>query len=163
MGRLLLLFILVPAVELALLIEVGRVIGTPGTLGIIVLTGAVGASLARRQGLRVLRDLQAESAAGRLPADSLMDGAIILLAGALLITPGILTDVFGFLCLVPATRALGKRAVRRRFEQAVREGSIVMMGGLGGSPMPGPGGPVVDVTVEPEPQPHSKKTRPNAD
>ncbi len=156
MGRLLLLFILVPAVELALLIEVGRVIGTPGTLGIIVLTGAVGASLARWQGLRVLRDLQAESAAGRLPADSLMDGAIILLAGALLITPGILTDVFGFLCLVPATRALGKRAVRRRFEKAVREGSVVMMGGLDGSSMPGSGGPVIDVTSEPEPQSDSK-------
>ena len=156
MGRLLLLFILVPAVELALLIEVGRVIGTPGTLGIIVLTGAVGASLARWQGLRVLRDLQVESTAGRLPADSLMDGAIILLAGALLITPGILTDVFGFLCLVPATRELGKRAVRRRFEQAVREGSVVMMSGLDGSSIPGSGGPVVDVTAEPEPQSDSK-------
>ena len=156
MGRLLLLFILVPAVELALLIEVGRVIGTPGTLAIIVLTGAVGASLARWQGLRVLRDLQAESAAGRLPTDSLMDGAIILLAGALLITPGILTDVFGFLCLAPATRALGKRAVRRRFERAVREGSVVMMGGLDGSSMPRSGGPVVDVTAKPEPQSDSK-------
>jgi UPF0716 protein FxsA len=156
MGRLLLLFILVPAVELALLIELGRVIGTPATLGIIVLTGAVGAALARWQGLRVLRDLQAESAAGHLPADPLMDGAIILLAGALLITPGILTDVFGFLCLVPATRALGKRAIRRRFEQAVRDGSVVMMGGLGGSAMPGSGGPVVDVTPEPHPQSDSK-------
>lgn len=156
MGRLLILFILVPAVELALLIELGRVIGTPGTLGIIVLTGAVGASLARRQGLRVLRDLQAESAAGRLPADSLMDGAIILLAGALLITPGILTDAFGFLCLIPTTRALGKRAIRRRFEQAVREGSVVMMGGFDESSMPGSGGPVVDVTPESQSQPDSK-------
>jgi len=158
MGRLLLLFILVPALELALLIEVGRAIGTPGTLAIIVLTGAVGASLARRQGLRVLRDLQSESAAGRLPADSLMDGAIILLAGALLITPGILTDVFGFLCLIPATRTFGKRAVRRRFEQAIREGSVVMMGGFGGSSVPGPGGPIVDVTAEPESKPDSKKS-----
>jgi UPF0716 protein FxsA len=161
MGRLLLLFILVPAVELALLIEVGKMIGTPGTLGIIVLTGAVGASLARRQGLRVLRDLQAETAAGRLPADSLMDGAIILLAGALLITPGILTDVFGFLCLVPATRALGKRAARRRFERAMREGSVVVMGGFDGSSMPGSVGPIVDVTPEPHPQsePRDRKLR----
>jgi UPF0716 protein FxsA len=155
MGRLLLLFILVPTVELALLIEVGRAIGTPGTLGIIVLTGAVGASLARRQGLRVLRDLQAETAAGRLPADSLVDGAIILLAGALLITPGILTDVFGFLCLVPATRTLGKHAARRRFERAMREGRVTMMGGLDGSPMPGSGGPVVDITPEPHPKSNS--------
>ncbi len=151
MGRLLLLFILVPAVELSLLIELGGWIGTPGTLAIIVLTGAAGASLARRQGLRVLRDLQAESAAGRLPADSLMDGAIILFAGALLITPGILTDVFGFLCLIPATRALGKRAIRLRFERAMREGSVVMMGGFDGPSMPPPGGPIVDVSAEPDP------------
>ena len=151
MGRLLLLFILVPAVELGLLIELGRIIGTPGTLGIIVLTGAVGASLARRQGLRVLRDLQAESAAGRLPADALMDGAIILVAGALLITPGILTDVFGFLCLVPATRALGRAAIRRRFERALREGNVVVMGNFERGSMPGPGGPVIDVTAEPDP------------
>ena len=153
MGRLLLLFILVPAVELALLIELGRMIGTPGTLAIILLTGAVGASLARHQGLRVLRDLQAESAAGRLPADSIMDGVIILLAGALLITPGILTDVFGFLCLVPATRALGKRAIRRRFERAVREGGVVLMGDLKGPSEPGAGGPIVDVSAEPDPPP----------
>jgi len=161
MGRLLLLFILVPAVELALLIEVGKVIGTPGTLAVIVLTGAVGASLARRQGLRVVRDLQTESAAGRLPADSLMDGAIILLAGALLITPGILTDVFGFLCLVPATRALVKRELRRRFELAVREGRVVMMDGFQGAPGPGPGGPVVDVTAEPGPSTKSRDSTPH--
>ncbi|MBW2715581.1 MAG: FxsA family protein [Deltaproteobacteria bacterium] len=159
MGRLLLLFILVPAVELALLIELGKMIGTPGTLGIIVLTGAVGASLARRQGLRVLRDLQAETTAGRLPAEPLMDGAIILLAGALLITPGILTDVFGFLCLVPATRALVKRAARRRFERAMREGSVVVMGGFDGSPMPGSEGHIVDVTPEPHPQSESRDHR----
>ncbi len=103
-----------------------------------------------------MRDLQAESTTGRLPADSLMDGAIILLAGALLITPGILTDVFGFLCLIPATRALGKRAARRRFERAMREGRVVMMGGPDGSPMPDSGGPVVDITAEPYPQSDSK-------
>jgi UPF0716 protein FxsA len=158
MGRLLLLFILVPAIELALLIEVGKIIGTPGTLAVIVLTGAVGASLARRQGLRVLRDLQAESAAGRLPADSLMDGAIILFAGALLITPGILTDVFGFLCLVPATRGLLKREIQRRFERAIREGSVVMMGGFEGPASRGPDGPIVDVTAEPEAPPDSRRS-----
>ena len=151
MGRLLLLFIAVPAVELALLIELGRWIGTPGTLAIIVLTGAAGASLARRQGLRVLRELQEESAAGRLPAAPLMDGAIILLAGALLITPGILTDVFGFLCLVPATRALGRRAIQRWFERAVRQGGVVMMGDIERLATHDPGGPIVDITPEPDP------------
>ena len=161
MGRLLLLFILVPAIELALLIEVGKVIGTPGTLAVIVLTGAVGASLARRQGLRVLRDLQSESAAGRLPADSLMDGAIILFAGALLITPGILTDVFGFLCLVPVTRRLVRREIQRRFERAIREGGVVRMGSFDGASARGPGGPVVDVTAEPESPPKPRSASSN--
>ena len=152
MSRLLLLFIAVPAVELALLIEVGRQIGTLGTLAIIVATGSVGAALARQQGLRVVRDLQSEMGAGNLPADALIDGAVILLAGALLITPGILTDVFGFLCLVPATRALGRRAIRRRFERAVREGNVVMAtnfeGGFAG-PSAQARGPVIDVTPKP--------------
>lgn len=121
MGRLLALFVVVPAVELALLIEVGQRIGAGATLGLIVATGVVGASLARRQGLGVLRRLQQETQAGRIPADPLVDGAFVLVAGALLITPGILTDVVGFLCLVPGVRTLVKRRVRRDVARAVRE------------------------------------------
>jgi UPF0716 protein FxsA len=119
-GRLLLLFIVVPAVELGLLIEIGSRIGTVATLGIIVVTGVVGAALARRQGIGVLRRVQAELAEGRVPAGSLADGVIILVAGALLMTPGVLTDVLGFLCLVPGARTLlkhhpvrGRGALRR--------------------------------------------------
>lgn len=122
--RLLLLFVVLPAVELALLIEVGSRIGTAATLAIIVLTGMVGAALARRQGLGVLRRLQQETAAGRLPAGPLVDGVLILVAGALLVTPGILTDAFGFACLVPAFRTLLKRHLRGRYERAVREGRV---------------------------------------
>jgi UPF0716 protein FxsA len=123
-GRLLLLFIVVPAVELGLLIEIGSRIGTVATLGIIVVTGVVGAALARRQGIGVLRRVQAELAEGRVPAGSLADGVIILVAGALLMTPGVLTDVLGFLCLVPGARTLLKREIWRRFERAVREGRV---------------------------------------
>jgi UPF0716 protein FxsA len=110
--------------ELGLLIEIGRRIGTGATLALIVATGVVGASLARHQGLGVLRVLQRETASGRLPAGSLVDGVILLVAGALLVTPGVLTDVFGFLCLVPALRELGKRALLRRLERAAREARI---------------------------------------
>ena len=88
MGILLLLFILVPAIELALLLEVGSHLGTLPTLGLIAVTGVVGASLARRQGLAVLRRAQDQMARGELPAGSLADGVMILVAGALLITPG---------------------------------------------------------------------------
>lgn len=124
MGRLLLLFVVLPAVELALLIEIGGRIGTAATLGVIVVTGFVGAALARRQGLGVLSRLQQETQAGQLPAGSLVDGVLILVAAALLVTPGVLTDAFGFLCLVPAFRGVLKREVRRRLERAVQEGRV---------------------------------------
>ncbi len=122
MGKLLLLFILVPAVELALLIEVGRHIGTLATLALIAGTGALGAFLARLQGLGILRQMQSELAAGRLPASSIVDGVIILLAAVVLITPGILTDAVGFLCLVPAFRRVLKRTLWQRLRRAVQEG-----------------------------------------
>jgi UPF0716 protein FxsA len=124
MFQVLLLFVVLPAIELALLIEVGRRIGTGATLALIAVTGIVGAALARRQGLGVLRVLQTETMAGRLPAGSLADGVIILVAGALLVTPGILTDAFGFLCLVPAFRKVVKRALLRRLERAAQEARI---------------------------------------
>ncbi len=122
--RLLLLFVVLPAVELALLIELGSRFGTLHTLALIVITGVVGASLARGQGLTVVRQIQNEVAEGRLPAHSLVDGVIILLAAALLVTPGVLTDAFGFLCLVPAFRSLVKRAFWRRLERAVAENRV---------------------------------------
>lgn len=122
MGRLLLFFLVVPLVELALLIELGWRIGTPATIAVIIVTGVTGAALARYQGLGVLRHVQAELAARRLPAGSLVDGVIILLAAALLVTPGILTDTIGFLCLIPAIRRRIKTALWRYFERRAREG-----------------------------------------
>ncbi len=124
LGWLLLLFVVLPAVELGLLIEVGGRFGTGATVALIVVTGVVGASLARRQGLGVIGVLQRETAVDRLPAGSLVDGVIILLAGALLVTPGILTDAFGFLCLVPAFRQRVKRVLLRRLERAAEAGRL---------------------------------------
>lgn len=141
MGRLLLLFVLLPAVELALLIELGSRFGTLHTLALIVVTGVVGAALARGQGLHVVRQIQGEVAEGRLPAGSLVDGVMILIAAALLVTPGILTDAFGFLCLVPAFRRAAKRVLLQRLEKAVAENrvhvSVDFADGLGG-PRPTP-------------------------
>lgn len=119
---LLLLFVVLPLVELALLIEIGSRFGTGVTVGVIVATGFIGAVLARRQGLHVVRRIQHELEAGRLPTDSLVDGGLILLAGGLLVTPGVLSDLFGFLCLVPLFRRGVKSALKKRFEKAVREG-----------------------------------------
>lgn len=123
MGRLLLLFIAVPAVELILLIEIGQRIGTLATIGLIVGTGIVGASLARQQGISTFARLRKDLEAGRLPAEPIVDGVLILVAAAVLITPGVLTDLVGFLCLVPACRRLIKRSLKRRFERAMRKGT----------------------------------------
>lgn len=131
MGRLLFLFIVVPLVELALLIEIGRYIGTLATLGLILATGFLGAYLARQQGLGVLRRMQQEVAEGRIPAGQLMDGVLILLAGAVLMTPGILTDGLGFFCLIPAGRTLLKQFLIRRLERAVRRGDVTVSFDIG--------------------------------
>ena len=158
MAKLLLLFIVVPAAELALLIEVGGRIGTAATLAVIVATGVIGAALANQQGIRTLRGIQERLEQGQLPADALLDGVIILVAGALLVTPGILTDVVGFLCLVPAARGFAKRALAQRFERAVAEQRIHMVGG----PFDGveSRGPIFDVTPEPGPAEDADETPP---
>ncbi len=125
LARLLLLFIIVPMVELFLLIELGRWIGTIPTLLLIIVTGFLGAFLVRRQGIQVLGRIRGEFSQGRLPADSIFDGALILLACAFLMTPGILTDVVGFSCRSPATRQLFKAVLLSRLQKAVENGQIV--------------------------------------
>ena len=155
---LLLLFILVPAIELALLLEVGSRLGTLPTLGLIAATGVVGASLARRQGLAVLGRAQDQMARGELPAGSLADGVMILVAGALLITPGILTDAFGFLLLVPVFREVVRNVAMTRLRKAIDENRVhVDVAGMG---FPSEAGPVIDVPPEPfeprEPPPPPK-------
>ena len=124
MGRLLLLFIVVPVVELVLLIEIGQRVGTGATIALIMGTGIAGASLARQQGISTLARLRKDLDEGRLPAEAIVDGVLILVAAAVLITPGVLTDLFGFFCLVPACRRLFTRSLKRRFERAVQEGRV---------------------------------------
>ncbi len=136
MGKLLLLFVALPALELAILIELASRFGTLHTIGLIVVTGVVGASLARGQGITVVRAIQREVAEGRLPADSMVDGVMILIAAALLVTPGVLTDTFGFLCLVPAFRKVVRASLWKYLEVAVRENRIQVdfQGGFAGPP-----------------------------
>ena len=140
MGRLLLLFVVVPAVELILLIEIGQRVGTLTTLGLILGTGVVGASLARRQGISTFGRLRRELGAGRSPAEPIIDGVLILVAAALLVTPGVLTDLVGFLLLIPACRQLMQRHLKRRFERAIRTGGggVVVASHIPGDPAPWP-------------------------
>ena len=123
-GRLALLFIVVPIVELMLLIRMGQIVGLLPTLALVVTTGVVGAGLARVEGLKALWTLQSELAQGRLPAQAIMDGLAILVGGALLLTPGILTDILGFSLLLPRSRRAIQKRVRARLEKRMREGAM---------------------------------------
>lgn len=123
--RLLLLFTVVPLVELGLLIQIGRVIGLVPTITIVLLTGFAGAALARWQGMATLRRVQTDMAEGRVPAEALVDGLLILVAGAVLLTPGLLTDIAGFLLLIPPTRAAVRRALVEAFRGRVQGGGPV--------------------------------------
>jgi UPF0716 protein FxsA len=119
-ARLLLLFTLVPLVELFLLLQIGQYIGLPSTLGLVLLTGVLGAWLARQQGLRTLTRLRGELAAGRMPGETLIDGVLILVAGAVLLTPGLLTDLLGFALLTPAVRTVIRKTLAQRFQDHVQ-------------------------------------------
>ncbi|MEX2119146.1 MAG: FxsA family protein [Pirellulales bacterium] len=114
--RLLLLFTVVPLVELALLLWLSDLTDWKLTVLVILATGLLGAALARRQGWRVWRRIQDELGQGRLPADSLQDGVLVMTAAALLVSPGLLTDLAGFLLLVPPVRGLVKRQFARRLK-----------------------------------------------
>jgi UPF0716 protein FxsA len=123
LGRLLLLFVGVPCLELALLMALGRWLGIVFTLGLIVGTGIVGAWMAKRQGLAVLREIRRELEEGRLPAKGLLDGVLLLLAAALLLTPGVLTDIVGLALLLPATRHRLRLWLRRQLERRLEQGT----------------------------------------
>ena len=116
LGPLILLFVTVPLVELWLLIWVGGQLGTMATVALVIGTGILGATLARYEGLATLRRFQSRLAAGQLPHQDIIDGLLILMAGAVLLTPGLLTDTVGFLLLVPPVRGVVSRALGKRLE-----------------------------------------------
>lgn len=111
---LLLLLTIVPFVELALLIRVYQATNLLTTLALVIGTGILGAALARRQGFQIWRNIQTQLANGKTPAAELLDGLMILIAGALLITPGILTDLAGFSLLLPPVRGMLRGWITRR-------------------------------------------------
>ena len=117
--RLLLLFTVVPFIELTILLEVGQYIGVSSTLLIIILTGIVGAALARVQGFTVLQRIRQDIQMGRMPTDPLIDGLFILSAALLLLTPGFLTDLVGFFLLSPFGRNFLRRRVREYIQKKV--------------------------------------------
>jgi UPF0716 protein FxsA len=119
LGRLILLFIVVLLAELFILIKIGSHIGGFNTILLVFMTAMLGAWLARRQGLRTLRQIQLSLSQGQIPAEELIDGVLILIGGILLVTPGMLTDLFALVLLFSPTRTYFKRWLRRRFDRMV--------------------------------------------
>lgn len=98
------LFLTIPLIEIIILIEIGQIFGIGYTIALVIGTAALGAALLRHQGLSTLAKVQMNMDQGNLPATELVEGLMLLIAGALLLTPGFFTDVFGFLVLIPALR-----------------------------------------------------------
>lgn len=135
MGLLLLaLFLLLPIAEIYVIIQVGGAIGIIPTLAILILDGFVGAALARSQGRTAWERFNRALAEGRVPAHETFDGAMIILGGALLLTPGFITDVVGFCLLIPPTRAIVRALTARLARRRVSFMWTVA------SPPPGPSG-----------------------
>ena len=124
--KLFLLFTLVPVIELYLLIKIGVVIGPVPTIAIVIITGIAGAWLAKHQGIVVLRRLQNEMAEGRPPGNSIVDGVLVLVAGILLLTPGLLTDMCGILLLIPFTRRLVREYIKTKLKRKLDSGQILI-------------------------------------
>ena len=118
--QLLLLFIIVPVIELILLFQVGARIGPLPTLGIIIITAIIGARLTRAQGAHNMQRARTAMNEGRMPHQEVLDGMMIIIAGVLLITPGLLTDALGFTLLFPSLRAKLRKRLAKSFNKRVQ-------------------------------------------
>lgn len=151
MGRLFLLFTLLPLLDLWVLLAIGRALGFWPTVALVIATGAVGAWLAKREGRRVLRGWQRALEQGRVPDEGILSAALVLAGGVLLVSPGVITDAMGLALLFPPTRRLAGAGLRRWLERKVRSGQVHVVtfrhGGMG------PGGPPDDDEIDVTPRP----------
>jgi UPF0716 protein FxsA len=133
---LLFLFIVVPLVDLFLLLWISKHTGLAATIALVITTGVIGASLARRQGSFVKGQIKDRLSQRQMPADLLGDGAMIMFAAGLLLTPGLLTDLLGFSLLLPSGRAFYKRIVADRFKSTFQVQQFPMPGQSPGPSQP---------------------------
>lgn len=129
------LFLVIPIIEIFFLIKVGEVIGAFPTIILVVLTAVIGAALLRQQGLSTLARFQQNISTGKLPAQEMVEGILLAVGGALLMTPGFVTDTMGFLCLIPMSRqAIAKTIIKRSGDKfkAGMTGSFTSGGFSGG-------------------------------
>jgi UPF0716 protein FxsA len=124
MGRLFLLFVGIPLLDLWVLLRLAAAVGPAGTLALIVLPSLLGAWLARREGLRVLRAWQRAIAEGRVPEEGLLSAGLVLTGAVLLITPGVITDAAGLALLAPPVRRAAAAGVRWWIRRKIADGTI---------------------------------------
>jgi UPF0716 protein FxsA len=121
------IFVVVPLIEIVLLINVGQLIGAWPTIGLVLLSAFIGVNMLRHQGLSTLFRARSRMDAGELPAQEMIEGIILAVGGALLVTPGFVTDFFGFCCLIPFTRKAVVSQLKQHFSVVVSqqgEGSV---------------------------------------
>lgn len=118
------LFIFIPAIEIYFLFKIGGEIGTFNTFLVIVVTGFIGASLARSQGMIILSQIQNEMNRGELPAKNIIHGLMVFAGGLLLLTPGFFTDIFGFCLVIPGPRHFLFIWVQKLIGQAMKSGNF---------------------------------------
>lgn len=119
--KLLLLFMIVPIVELALLIELGTIIGVAYTILLVGITGVIGVTLARNQGFKIINKIKTELNSGKLPAEDMISGLLILIGGIMLLTPGLLTDITGFSLILPGSRSFFVSFLQKRFKGYIKK------------------------------------------
>ncbi|WP_243291242.1 FxsA family protein [Bacillus sp. FJAT-47783] len=121
------LIIIVPALEIGLLLFSGRTLGVMATIFLIILTGVLGAYLAKRQGLETIRRVQEELRYGSIPGNAILDGLCILVGGVVLLTPGFITDTIGFLLLFPSTRNMLKPIIEKIIRKLIDQNRITII------------------------------------
>lgn len=119
-----LFLVLVPAAEIGILLYAGQTFGVWTTIMLIILTGFLGAYLAKQQGLEIIRKTQEQLRRGEMPGDAILDGISILVGGTLLLTPGFVTDTLGLLLLAPPTRKFFKVLMMKAFRNWINKGNI---------------------------------------
>src|SRR3954451_17731897 len=128
---LLLLFIVVPLLELYVILQVGDAIGVLPTIGLLIVDSVLGAMLMRSEGRRAWTRFNLAITEGRVPAREAIDGVLVVFGGALLLTPGFISDIFGLICLLPPTRALVRRFLLARFAHRMTASMIRRVPGPG--------------------------------
>ncbi|NEU29879.1 membrane protein FxsA [bacterium LRH843] len=123
----LLLLILIPAIEITILIIAGKAIGIWPTFLLILLTGGLGAWLAKKEGLHAIRLAQLQMQQGQLPSNVVLDGICILVGGIFLVLPGFITDVIGLFLLIPFTRAVAKALLLTLFHRMIKKGQFIIL------------------------------------